>query len=101
MAEPERFLTIGQAAELVGYDEATVLGWARNGLPTINPNPDGRRCRREKLRVRRSALLDFVRGLEVVRAPKAEPDAAAAPKARAKGAARTLGLSAWREGRGA
>lgn len=96
MSEPERYLTVDEAAELVSYPESVILDWMARGLPHVVPEP-GKRTRRDRIRIRRSALQAYVNGLEVVRVP-AEPDPtrprATAPRS---GASPSAGLSAWRE----
>jgi hypothetical protein len=90
---PERFLTIDEAAELVNYPPATIEAWLGRGLPHVVPGGT-RRPRRKDIRIRFSALVDWVRGLEVVRTPApGTPPAGAVP--RPGGKARRL--SAWRD----
>lgn len=94
----EQLLTIAEAAEAVNYDEAVILRWIARGLPHISA--EGRkRPRRKDIRIRASALWEWVRGLEYARG---QPPVAPAPIPAKRGAkVCTLAgdlseLSAWR-----
>jgi hypothetical protein len=95
--EPERLLTIAQAAEMANYDESTILDWIARGLPHVAPC--GRvRPRHADIRIKSSELWAWIDGLRREIRPKA-----GGPKASRKvgpATARPGGLSAWRRGEG-
>lgn len=92
----ERLLTIAEAAELTSYEDKVILDWIGRGLPFVAGGVGRRRPRRKDIRIRASALWEWVRALEVVRTEGLS--AGASPK-RAKPRASVAvagGLSAWR-----
>lgn len=87
MTEPERFFTIDQICEMFNYHPAIILVWLERGLPHVVPGGT-KRPRHKDIRIRASALRDWIKGLEVVRTPAV----AAGPRP----GARPRRLSAWR-----
>jgi excisionase family DNA binding protein len=94
--EPERLLTIGQAAELTNYDETTIRRWIDRGLPFVAAADGKKRPRAKDIRIRASDLWRWVDGLIIIRKP-AEKIAGKDKPPKLAGAG---GLSAWRRGRG-
>jgi hypothetical protein len=95
--EPERLLTIEQAAERTGYPPATINEWRARGLPYIAAGAGRARPRLKDIRIRASALWEWVQQLEIKR--MASP--AKAPRRTPKLAAGAVaGLGAWRERKG-
>lgn len=95
--EPERLLTIDQAAELASYDADTILAWIARGLPHIAPG--GRaRPRHADIRIKASALWAWIDGLTLQRKPA--PAEKGRGPAKVKTAAKSGSLSAWRQVKG-
>lgn len=95
MTPPEQLLTIPEAAEVVNFDESVILRWIARGLPHVAAE-GRRRPRRKDIRIRSSALWDWVRGLEVAR-DQPPPASAPAPRPRRSVPVRPgYDLSAWR-----
>jgi hypothetical protein len=97
--EPERLLTIQQAAEITSYDEATILRWLSQGLRHCTGDPGRMRPRRKNVRIKASDLWSFVDSITIARsapAPKVSDSKRKLP-ANPGGAG---GLSTWRQPKG-
>lgn len=95
--EPERLLTIAAAAELTSYDVETIHQWLDRGLPFVAAGTGRVRPRKKDIRIRASALWQWVRDLEIVRTSPA-PRESVVPSRKVRPAApvSSQGLSAWR-----
>lgn len=91
---PERLLTIAVAAELTSFDESTIHQWLDRGLPFVAAGTGRSRPRKKDIRIRASALWEWVRNLEIVRKP-GQPKQAAPASTRTPTPG-TKSLSSWR-----
>jgi excisionase family DNA binding protein len=90
--DPARLLTIEEAAALANYPASTIRRWIERGLPHIAPGWQTR-PRRKDIRIRASALENWLRGLEVARSPRDGKSPVGTPGKR-PGSSQCL--SAWR-----
>ena len=90
--EPERLLTIAQAAEITSYSEAVILDWLRTGLRHCTGKPGRTRIYQKEVRIRLSDLWLWVDQLSVSRATATEQPIAKHRKSASGGR-----LRAWRE----
>jgi hypothetical protein len=96
--EPERLLTIAQAAELATCDDDAILQWIARGLPHIALG--GRaRPRHSDIRIKASALWAWIDSLTLQRRPA--PAEKGRGPAKARPAAKGGSLAAWRQLKGA
>jgi hypothetical protein len=95
----ERLLTVADAAEITQLGEPTILRWIGEGLPHIPCASNGYMSRRGRkgIRIRESALWEWLRGMEVIRKPPPPPE----PKGKGKQARPATSmdekLNAWRK----
>ena len=95
--EPERLLTIADAAELTSYDESVIHQWLDRGLTFIAAGTGRVRPRKKDIRIRASVLWQWVRDLEITRpSPTLRESIAPARKTRVATPISSQGLSAWR-----